>query len=244
MTLTDGEALRLQHLAENIKQALTLANEYEKLLLVAADPREKIRHQRDITELLALADDYQGEYDQLSGKEADGATQDVAEVGVALGELGGKMETLLAGQIQIKEQLEEIPRALMERYDATEQAIVATLIDRLDVQQATITYAVLSAVEAGSVPAAEMQVATGAIEETLTELRDQPALLQGEGLSAEVDRLSDALSEPTVGVSQKLKLTLPIIPFILAYEGELELKTVMKLRGVWRSLKARIRGEG
>ena len=48
---------------------------------------------------------------------------------------------------------------------------------------------------------------------------------------------------PEIDAKHALKVSIPIIPFILAYEGELGLGTGIKLKEVWKNLKSKF-GKG
>lgn len=51
----------------------------------------------------------------------------------------------------------------------------------------------------------------------------------------------DALFWATVNAEHKLKLTIPIIPVLLSYEGAFELGSRLDLAAVWRALQNLVR---
>ena len=51
---------------------------------------------------------------------------------------------------------------------------------------------------------------------------------------------STIVDSPTLGVAHKLKLTVPIIPFLLGYEGEDQLGSRMNLEMAWEWLKKQL----
>ena len=48
------------------------------------------------------------------------------------------------------------------------------------------------------------------------------------------------MDTPALGVAHKLKLTVPIIPFSLGYEGEIQLGSRMNLEMAWEWLKQKL----
>jgi hypothetical protein len=58
----------------------------------------------------------------------------------------------------------------------------------------------------------------------------------------EVEKVSGIIADPKLNSNHKLKYSIPIIPLILSYEGEVELKSGLNLKKVWQNLKARLRG--
>ena len=79
-------------------------------------------------------------------------------------------------------------------------------------------------------------------DEAKGEIRQQPAFL-GPTLASEVERLSEVVEAPKLDVKHKLKITAPIIPFILSYEGEVELRSGLNLEVAWQRLVTKVRSE-
>ncbi len=169
--------------------------------------------------------------------------QQVSDLGAQLGEMDSKVDVLLASQIAIRGDLRELRQAVLARFDASEQAIIATVVDRLDQSQMAVTQAVLDAVEVGRVPESELQETLIAVQHVLSEIRQQRLALFDPTLASEVERLSEVIEAPKLDVKHKLKVTAPIIPFILSYEGEVELKSGLNLEVAWQRLVAKVRGE-
>ena len=182
------------------------------------------------------------ESDKLRIKVLSGQPQQVSDVGTQLMEMDSKVNALLASQTAIQDNLSELRQAVLARFDASEQAIIATVVDRLDQSQMAITEAVLDAVEAGRVPESELQETLTAVQHALSEIRQQPALF-GPTLASEVECLSEVVEAPKLDVKHKLKITAPIIPFILSYEGEVELRSGLNLEVAWQRLVTKVRGE-
>ena len=53
--------------------------------------------------------------------------------------------------------------------------------------------------------------------------------------------LNEIIKNPELDARHKLKVAVPIIPFILEYEGELELGTGFNLKSGWESIKNKLR---
>jgi hypothetical protein len=103
--------------------------------------------------------------------------------------------------------------------------------------------AVLGVIEAGRVPEREVQEALTIVQHALVEIRQQGVALSDPILVNEVERVSEVVDAPTLDVKHKLKITAPIIPLILAYEGEVELQSGLNLEAAWQRLVAKVRGE-
>jgi len=153
-----------------------------------------------------------------------------------------KLDTLLAGQIAIREDLSGLHQAVLARFDASEQTIIATVIERLDQGQLATVQTVLNAIEAGLVPIGELEETLVAVQHTLSEIEQQGIALPDSILtSEEFEHLSEVVDAPKLDAKHKLKVTVPIIPYLLSYEGEVELKSGLDLEGAWKRLVGRVR---
>jgi hypothetical protein len=134
---------------------------------------------------------------------------------------------LLSGQIAIYENQNQMRQALLERYDATEQAIIGSIAQQLDQTQLILIQNLLEALEANLVSEPEMQQMLAVLEERL------PSLPPSHAAIAEI------IKDPELDVKHKLKVTLPIIPMFVEYEGELELGS-FNIKSIWKQLIAKL----
>ncbi len=93
------------------------------------------------------------------------------------------------------------------------------------------------------VPEKEMRDTLNAVQQTLSEIRQSKAGQYSPQLVSEVEKVSEIIADPKIDSNHKLKYSIPIIPSILSYEGEIELKGGSDLKKAWQSLKARLQGK-
>ena len=60
----------------------------------------------------------------------------------------------------------------------------------------------------------------------------------------DIESLADVVDDLRLDVSHKLKVSLPIIPLILSYEGEVGIKSGVILKAAWEGFTVRVRGKG
>jgi hypothetical protein len=102
--------------------------------------------------------------------------------------------------------------------------------------------AVLDAIEAELVPMGELEETLVAVQHTLSEIQQQGVALPDSALTnEEVEHLSEVVYASKLDAKHKLKVTVPIIPYFLSYEGEVELKSGLNLEAAWKRLVAKIR---
>ncbi|NEP40525.1 MAG: hypothetical protein F6K35_15290, partial [Okeania sp. SIO2H7] len=95
--------------------------------------------------------------------------------------------------------------------------------------QLVLTQTLLEVVEANQVSQPEMEKMLAAIEERI------PSLPPGQATAIEV------LKNPELDARHKLKVTLPLVPLLVNYEGELELGAGANIKSAWEKLVNKLR---
>lgn len=230
--------LRLKHLEDNIEQDLALRKQYEDALRYENEPRLKAKYKREIEQLRESANRYQQELDELQRQITSEPTVYMQAVDIQFQQVNTKLDRLSAGQKVIYENINHMHQELLARYKVSEQNIIAAITEQLDQAQITTISTILDALEADQVSEREMQNILQNIHLGLTTLQQR-----GIALPAEQKKLVEVINAPELDTKHRLKVSLPIIPFLLDYEGELELGTGIELKAVWQKLWVRFRGE-
>jgi hypothetical protein len=223
--------LRLQHLEDNIKQDQNLLKEYEDSLRYEDDPRRKAKYRRAIEQLEESANRYQKEYEELRIQITGEPTVQMQNVAIQLQTMNTGINKLFAGQKAIYENINHLRQGLLARYNAGEQNIIAAITERLDESQMVMISTVLDAIETNQVTEGEMQLILQGIQQNITKLQPSQAAL------------AEVINSPGLDFKHRLKVGIPIIPFILDYEGELELGTGINLKAALQALMMRLKGE-
>lgn len=167
----------------------------------------------------------------LRAQQTDGLEPDqAAELQAILRDMEGQMQaglrSLQAGQA-----------ALIARLGLAEQRILAPILARLDAQEATLLNAILDVLESDAVAADELERHLAVIEAALDEVQRRAAGIKSRQLVESVHQVAELASAPGLDAKHKLKVTLPIVPAVLAYEGEIELSSRLNLEETWRALR-------
>ncbi len=109
-------------------------------------------------------------------------------------------------------------------------AIYEDLLKQLDQNQLVLTQKLQDALDANQVSEPQMQQMLAVLEERI------PSLPPSQAAIAEV------IKDPELDVKQKLKVTLPIVPMLVEYEGEFELGSGFNIKTAWEQLVAKLRG--
>ena len=237
------EMVRIQHLADNIQKDLDLLKEYEDALRLEYDPRRRMNYRREIERLLESADKYQREYNELRKLIESKSSVAMQNVETKLQDMDTKLNILLTGQNAIHDNLVNLRQTILARFDVYEQTIIRTIIDRLDQEQLVSTQAVLDSIATQRLSEGELQETLNAVREASNEILQHEKIISDPNLANGIEQLSDLVDSPKLDASHKLKITLPIIPFFLSYEGFVELKSGMNLESAWKKLLSRARGK-
>lgn len=223
-------SLRLQHLEDNIKQDLALLKNYEDVERYEDDPRRQTRYKREIQQLKESVIRYQQEYDDLQMQITGEPTTQMQDVANQLEQINLKINRLSAGQKAIYENINHLRQGLLNHYEASDQHIIAVITQRLDQAQIGTISSVLEALEADKISAFETQQLLEETQQMLAVLNQCNIVLPGQ------QEVTKAIKAPELDAKHKLKITIPIIPLILDYEGEVELGTRINLKAAWKKL--------
>ncbi len=235
--------LRLQHLADNIHQDLGLLKEYEDASRYEDDPRRRAKNRREIEQLRESAARYQQEYNELSAQVIGEPSPVMQDVATQLQQMDDKLDTLLAGQTTIRDDLSDLRQAILARFEANEQTLVTALVTQLDQVQLTTVQSVLNAIETERFPLSQLQDTLTALQQILSEIQQDDIILGDPTITDELEQVTETVAAPQLDVKHRLMLTLPIIPLILSYEGELELNSGLNLEAAWQRLVAMAQGK-
>jgi chromosome segregation ATPase len=143
---------------------------------------------------------------------------------------------------ELQKQVTGEPSAeMVDTADLLREMEAKQINQRLDQNQLATVLSIQDEIETYSVPENELQETLSALQQALVEIRQ--TRLNDLQLVSEAKSLSEVVDDPKLDVTHKLKVSIPIIPLILSYETEVELKSGLNLKSAWQRLKARVRGE-
>jgi hypothetical protein len=230
MELSDFYEKRLKDLESNINRDQKLLKQYDDVLAYASDPRDMLKFEQEIERQRKSIERYQQEYAELKQKLINKQPTQVRDVGIQLQEINGKINVLLTGQIAIYKKQHQI----LERYKDSEKAIVTSITRQLNDAQLILTEKLLQALDNNMVSEPEMQQMLAVLDERLSSL----PLSLPPSQAAVAEKI---IKDPELDARHKLKVTLPIIPMLVEYEGELELGSGLNIQSAWQQLVTKLR---
>lgn len=216
---------RLRDLTDNISRDEALLKSFEDALRFEDDPRRKMRYQQEIQQIQRSVESYRQEYESLERQSQSGTlTTEMQTVSGQLDRMDAKLNLVLGGQVELHQQ----QRMLLDRYDQSTQQILTTLTQQLDETQLALSNTLMEALEADALSEPEMHQMLAVLEDRL------PALPPAEAQVMEI------VKDPGLEAKHKLKVCVPLIPFLLDYEAELELGTEFNIRNAWQTVKTKL----
>ncbi|MFN7412953.1 MAG: hypothetical protein ACK5RT_03380 [Dolichospermum sp.] len=209
---------RLTDLLDNITQDQKLLKEFEEELTVEDNPRTLKKYKKEIKRQQESIDNYRQEYTELEQQLIGISTPQIQVVGNQLQIIENQLQ-----QIDAKLNIVLINQdSLLIRYQVSEQAILRVFIEQLNQTQLAFTENMLNAVAANQVSESEMLEMLAVLESRIPSL---PSSSQAE--------IAEIIKSPELDTRHKITVTLPIVPFLINYEGELELGTGFNIKSAW-----------
>jgi hypothetical protein len=209
---------RLTDLLDHITQDQKLLKEFEEALTVEDNPRTLKKYKKEIKRQQESIDNYKQEYTELQQQLIGISTPQIQVVGNQLQIIENQLQ-----QIDAKLNIVLINQdSLLLRYQVSEQAILRVFIEQLNQTQLAFTENMLNAVAANQVSESEMLQMLAVLESRIPSL---PSSSQAE--------IAEIIKSPELDARHKITVTLPIVPFLINYEGELELGTGFNIKSAW-----------
>ncbi|MEA5529134.1 hypothetical protein VB638_05950 [Dolichospermum sp. UHCC 0684] len=209
---------RLTDLLDHITQDQKLLKEFEEELTVEDNPRTLKKYKKEIKRQQESIDNYRQEYTELEQQLTGIPTPQIQVVGNQLQIIENQLQ-----QIDAKLNIVLINQdSLLLRYQVSEQAILRVFIEQLNQTQLAFTENMLNAVAANQVSESEMLEMLAVLESRIPSL---PSSSQAE--------IAEIIKSPELDTRHKITVTLPIVPFLINYEGELELGTGFNIKSAW-----------
>jgi hypothetical protein len=241
---------RLRDIQHHIEEEMKLLRQYEALLRRETDPRRLMAHESEIDRQRESLAKYQQEAASLSAAIHQSDNIVVTEVQGTLKAMDEKLDALsqqvadaesrlAAGQQAIRDDIAQQQRAILEHIDARHRDTVQTLLQQMDTDQLALLRKLEIAAAQRKISRREAKELAHQVELALEEVAQiraaQPDAAQWEGFLA--------LLEQETSWEQKLKLTLPLVPGILAFESEMAVDVKRSLKEAWQRLAGRVTGK-
>ncbi|MEI6104217.1 MAG: HEAT repeat domain-containing protein [Methanothrix sp.] len=140
---------------------------------------------------------------------------------------------------EIHDDIKSLRQSILDRFEISEQKILSSIFERLDKDKLEIISSLLDAIKENRIPKDLTEEALKATKDLIAEMKS--IQIQDPKIAKCVDSWEEAINSPELGIENLIKVTIPIIPFFLTYEGSYKFQTSIKLDSVWNKLRALVR---
>lgn len=116
------------------------------------------------------------------------------------------------------------------RFEEVEHRFISSMLELLDEVRRARVEAILTTFDEIRLAETELQEILREVKLAVEEIRDQGVRLAG------LERAMEVVEGPDINTKTRLKLTIPIIPFLLYHESELELSNKQELTAIWERI--------
>jgi hypothetical protein len=228
LVLDDIFRKRLQDLQDHLEQDRELLKEFENALRDDDDILRVRRYKKQVRIIKKSIANYTEQYQEIEQKLAATSEPQMQVVKNQLQLIESQID-----QIDAKLNIVLVNQdSLLNRYDAAEQSILKVIIEQLNHTQLVLIEKMLDAIETNQISESEMLQMLAVLEERIPSLppSSQPAV-------------AEIIKSPQLDAKHKLVVSMPIVPFLINYEGELELGTGFNLQSTWDYIKNKLRRE-
>jgi len=149
-----------------------------------------------------------------------------------LGEMDEKIDL-------IKEDIKSLKQSILDRFELNEQKILLPVFERLGKNMLETIGGLLDATKENRISKNLIEETMNAAREMITEMKSMQ--IKDSEVTKSLDYCDTVINSPELKIENKIKVTIPIIPLLLSYEGSYSFQTGAKLDEVWKKLHTLIR---
>jgi hypothetical protein len=206
---------RLQDLVDNIAQDTKLLKAFEDKLRSEDNPRRVDGYICEIERQKESVNRYQREFDELQEK-MRGSQPDHVQV-QTVSKLLQDMDNKLNYE------------SLLTRYNISEKNTIAVIAKQLSNSDLILIQKLLDGVDNNQISNNQIQQMLQVLEGYISSFSPNQSII------------AKVIKTPNLDLKNKLKITLPIIPLLMQYEGEIELGSGFNIQSAWEKLISKLR---
>jgi hypothetical protein len=142
-----------------------------------------------------------------------------------LGEMDKKLD-------KIHGDIKSLRQSILDRFELSERNILCAIFERLDKDKLEIVGDLFDAVENDKIPKELADETLKATMDLISEIKSMQITIRDPDIAS----WDDALNSPKLNVENRLKVSIPIIPLLLTYEGSYSFQSGLKLDVAWKKL--------
>jgi hypothetical protein len=228
---------QLQHLESNIEKDLQLLNECEDALRSETDPVVKQKYKSYIKRYHLSARENLANYARVAGDNKGELHSKLEDMNNQLSDILRRIDDLNKNDKLILREMGNIKEQILSQLEANVARIINVIVDGLKQNERVLIASIYNGIDKIDISARVLDDTINMVRQALSEIQLQKAVLAKNVGEKEIVELSQAIDDPKMDVKHKILITVPIIPLILQYRGEVALTSSVNLEKAWQWLK-------
>lgn len=225
----------------NLKQVLLndqrFLDDYEKQRLYEKSFYGKIKNAIEILRIKNAVANHRKEYFNLRDTPAtDHYGSFLKGLYSLLINLDMKVDLIIKEHLDLQDDLFKLQLTVIDHFEENERNIIAAILEKLDRNQTELVNQMIAFIDKGKLSKDEMSGLLAEIEDVLKKIQESFPTNAENPPNINTDNILGKICDPKMDIKHKLKVTLPIIPFLITYEGEIEAEIIMKLKDFLKKL--------
>jgi len=226
---------RLDSLEEQIEELINLINEIDSIINTESDTLIRAKYEKQVRRLKGRLQELQDEYAKLKSKATSAQQTHMALIAARLDSIDHRLERLSGDVVGLR-------WSILDRFDEAERKVISSVVTRLSAEQLQATDQILAAIEDRNIDQSEMKEYLAQLQEVLANILQTLDEESHPVLDYQIKNAVKIVNDTILDVKNKLKATIPIIPFVLSYETELTLESSANITALWARAVKWLRG--
>jgi hypothetical protein len=208
-----------------------MLDKYGDSILWGTRADNRAQYLREIEELRASLQVHKSKFESAVTGVTSEAPVQRSEIEKIVHRIEGKLDSIENQQKESRKAFESLRLEALSHYSVAEKEFITRLLEELDLDQLTKVLDLLKRIDEVDINRLEETVAS--LQDSLHDICEQGVLnVPGEDRTD----LTEALADTSLDIAHKAKITIPIIPFLFKYEGEIKTKSGLDITKLWELL--------
>jgi len=234
---TASSILQYQPLKEKLLTDQELVDDYENHRLSEKNFYGEIKSANEILRIKNAVAKHQDEYSILRDIPTSGHYDNLLKgLHEILKSLEWKIDLIIKEHLNLHDGLFKLQMTVVGHFEESEKNIIAAILEKLDRTQTELVRQMMEFIDKEKLSKDEMAGLLVEMEDVLKKIQGSLHANAENSPIKDTESILGKICDPKLDIRHRLKVTLPVIPFLLSYEGEIEEEIIMKLKNFLKKL--------
>lgn len=233
---------RLLDLDRNVDLALGLVRDLEEELFFETDPIKRAKYERDKKRVVESLEGHRKEIQTLE-RLAVVDRSPGSEIVFQIKSINQKLDSLQTDHEELSHEVAFLKVQVLQKLGTSYRELLEPVVRSLGTTNLRATQMAIERVDSSELDVREVEQI---LEEVKTAAHGlvKTDLIEESSLRANISKFVEAIEDPKLELKHKLKMSIPIIPFLLSYEAEASWNNALNLEKATKWFRAKAGREG